>query len=106
MVALTNQDRQGTLFKITRLNTGYRAEAVRRIEIFPGHGRGNTAVDERVTRWWEAIAQVKSLRRDAHARDHTCWLHEADFCLSTQFADGDARAAAGDVRVHSGPLEG
>jgi protein-L-isoaspartate(D-aspartate) O-methyltransferase len=26
---------------------------------------------------------VRSLRRDAHAADETCWLHGQDFCLST-----------------------
>jgi protein-L-isoaspartate(D-aspartate) O-methyltransferase len=94
MVALTNQDRQGTLFKITRLDAGYHAEAVRRVEIFPGHGRGNTTIDERLTRWWEAMSRVRSLRRDAHAKDHTCWLHEEGFCFSTQVPDGEARALA------------
>ena len=84
MLPLTNRDRQGTLFKITRLDAGYRAEAVRRIEIFPCHGRGNSPVDERVTHWWEAMSQVRSLRRDVHAKDHTCWLHEESFCFSTQ----------------------
>jgi protein-L-isoaspartate(D-aspartate) O-methyltransferase len=25
---------------------------------------------------------VRSLRRDAHERDETCWLHRGDWCLS------------------------
>jgi protein-L-isoaspartate(D-aspartate) O-methyltransferase len=91
MLPLTNQDRQGTLFKITRLDAGYRAEAVRRIEIFPCYGRGNTPVDECVTRWWEAMSRVRSLRRDDHARDHTCWLHEESYCFSTQAPEGEAQ---------------
>ena len=90
LVPLTNQDRQGTLFKITRLNAGYRAEAIRRIDIFPCHGRGNTVVDDRLTQWWEAMSRVRSLRRDAHSKDHTCWLHEKDFCFSTQVPDVEA----------------
>jgi protein-L-isoaspartate(D-aspartate) O-methyltransferase len=103
MVPLTNQDRQGTLFKITRLDAGYSAEAVRRVEIFPCYGRCNTAIDERLTRWWEAMSRVRSLRRDAHARDHTCWLHEEGFCFSTQVPDGEAHAAAGRVRASPTP---
>jgi len=95
MVPLTNQDRQGTLFKITRLGAGYHAEAVRRIEIFPCYGRGNIAVDERLTRWWDAMARVRSLRRDAHAKDHTCWLHKDGFCFSTRSLDDGARDMAG-----------
>ena len=27
-------------------------------------------------------APVKSLRQDAYIEDDTCWLHEADWCLS------------------------
>ena len=105
MVPLTNHDRQGTLFKITRLDAGYRVEAVRRIEIFPGHGRGNTAIDERVTRWWEAMSRVRSLRRDAHEKDHTCWLHAEDFCLSTQFPDGEDGVPASSTGTSSSSRE-
>jgi protein-L-isoaspartate(D-aspartate) O-methyltransferase len=87
MVPLTNQDRQGTLFKVTRADAGYHAEAVRRIEIFPCYGRDYRVVDERLTRWWEAMSHVKSLRRDAHAKEYTCWLHEEGFCLSMRSTD-------------------
>jgi len=62
MVPLTKQDRQGTLFKITRLDGGYNAEAVRRIEIFPCQGRGNTAIDERLTGWWEEMSALAPFR--------------------------------------------
>jgi protein-L-isoaspartate(D-aspartate) O-methyltransferase len=31
---------------------------------------------------------VKSLRRDNHAKDETCWLHGKGWCLSRQEADG------------------
>jgi len=91
MVPLTNRVRQGTLFKITRLLTGYHAEAVGGIEIYPGHGRGDAAIDKRLTHWSEAMMRVRSLRRDAHARDRTCWLHQKGFCFSTRHPDRDAR---------------
>jgi protein-L-isoaspartate(D-aspartate) O-methyltransferase len=90
MVPLTDHTRQGTLFKITRLDNGYQAEAVGGIEIIPGHGRGNTD-DARLKRWWEAVPQVRSLRRDVHAEDHTCWLHDERFCFSTRIANGKGR---------------
>jgi protein-L-isoaspartate(D-aspartate) O-methyltransferase len=106
MVPLTNQDRQGTLFKITRLDVGYSAEAVRRIDIFPCQGRGNATIDERLTHWWEAMSRVMSLRRDAHSKDHTCWLHEEDFCLSTQVPDGEPRAMGGSVGTSSSSYAG
>jgi protein-L-isoaspartate(D-aspartate) O-methyltransferase len=39
-------------------------------------------------------AGVKSLRRDDHTEDHTCWLHGWGWCLSRLDADG-VRAASG-----------
>jgi protein-L-isoaspartate(D-aspartate) O-methyltransferase len=83
LVPMTSRDRQGTLFKITHLDTGYSAEAIGPIQIIPGHGRANIVKDRRLTRWWEAMSQVRSLRRDRHARDHTCWLHAEGCCLSS-----------------------
>jgi protein-L-isoaspartate(D-aspartate) O-methyltransferase len=83
LVPMTSRDRQGTLFKITRLDTGYCAKAVGPIQIVPGHGRANIVKDRRLARWWEAMTQVRSLRRDRHARDHTCWLHADGSCLSS-----------------------
>jgi protein-L-isoaspartate(D-aspartate) O-methyltransferase len=80
-IPLTNEDRQGTLFKITRRQSGYRAEALGPIEIFPCDGRGSAPFDERLIRWWEA-SRVRSLRRDAHARDRACWSHQEGFCFS------------------------
>ena len=55
------RDREGTVIKITRQGSGYRAEAVRRIRIFPGKGRGRTALEERVTDWWERASAVAPL---------------------------------------------
>jgi protein-L-isoaspartate(D-aspartate) O-methyltransferase len=94
MLPLTNENRQGTLFKITRLDTGYRAQGVSGVEIFPCYGRGHTALDKRLMRWWEAISRVRSLRRDTHVEDNTCWLHRNGLCFSTQVLEGDARGLA------------
>jgi protein-L-isoaspartate(D-aspartate) O-methyltransferase len=33
-------------------------------------------------------APVRSLRRDTHGEDETCWLHEEGWCLSRHKADG------------------
>lgn len=88
IVPLTTDDRQGTLFKIKRLTAGYQAEALRRIEIFPCKGRGTA--DETVTRWWEAISSVRSLRRDEHRKGDDCWLHGEEYCLSRNEVTGDS----------------
>jgi protein-L-isoaspartate(D-aspartate) O-methyltransferase len=58
LVPLTKQSRQGTVVKITRFESGYQAEAVRGIEIFPCNGRGNTTLDERLTDWWETASAL------------------------------------------------
>lgn len=62
LVPLTGRAREGTVIKITRLGRGYQAEAVRRIQIFPGKGRGKTSLDERVTDWWERASALETLR--------------------------------------------
>ncbi len=61
LVPLTQRDREGTVIKITRQGRGYSAEAVRRIQIFPGRGRGRTAIEERVADWWERAAALAPL---------------------------------------------
>lgn len=94
MLPLTNKNRQGTVFKITRLDSGYRAQGISGVEIFPCRGRGDTALDKRLMRWWEAISRVKSLRRDKHVADNTCWMHGSHFCFSTQVLKGDERGLA------------
>ena len=62
LVPLTKQNRQGTVVKITRLDSGYQAEAVRGIDIFPCNGRGNTALDDRLSDWWQMASALAPLR--------------------------------------------
>jgi protein-L-isoaspartate(D-aspartate) O-methyltransferase len=62
LVPLTKPSRQGTVVKISRLGHQYRAEAVKRIEIFPCRGRENTALHERLTDWWETASALAPLR--------------------------------------------
>jgi protein-L-isoaspartate(D-aspartate) O-methyltransferase len=61
LVPLTKQSREGIVIKVTRQDDGYHAEAVRRIEIFPGKGRGATALDEQVASWWEKASVLAPL---------------------------------------------
>jgi len=62
MVPITEKNRQGSLFKITRLNKGYSAEAVGHMEIFPCYGRTNTPIDELLTGWWQTMSALGPLR--------------------------------------------
>jgi protein-L-isoaspartate(D-aspartate) O-methyltransferase len=62
LVPITKQNRQGTVIKIARVGSGYKAEAIRGIEIFPCRGRGNTTLDKRLTDWWERASALGPLR--------------------------------------------
>jgi Protein-L-isoaspartate carboxylmethyltransferase len=61
LVPLTKQSREGTVIKVTRQDDGYQAEAIRRIEIFPCKGRGETLLDEQVADWWEKASVLAPL---------------------------------------------
>jgi protein-L-isoaspartate(D-aspartate) O-methyltransferase len=62
LVPLTGHSREGTVIRIKRIDKAYQAEAIRRIAIFPGQGRGVTALDERVVDWWERASALAPLR--------------------------------------------
>ncbi|MCK1651999.1 methyltransferase [Bradyrhizobium sp. 149] len=62
LVPLTQRDREGTALKITRKGKGFEAEAVQQIRIFPGRGRGVTALDDRVADWWQRASSLAPLR--------------------------------------------
>lgn len=62
LVPLTQRDREGAVIKITRRGRGFQAEAVQQIRIFPGQGRGTTALDDRVADWWQRAAALAPLR--------------------------------------------
>jgi len=62
LVPLTQRDREGAVIKITRKGKGFEAEAVQQIRIFPGQGRGTTALDDRVADWWQRASSLAPLR--------------------------------------------
>ncbi|HLG80781.1 MAG TPA: methyltransferase domain-containing protein [Bradyrhizobium sp.] len=62
LLPLTGQDRHGIVVRITRHGDTFEAEAIRRIKIFPGQGRGTTALEARVTDWWERALALGPLR--------------------------------------------
>jgi protein-L-isoaspartate(D-aspartate) O-methyltransferase len=53
LLPLTGKDREGPVVRIRRRGGVFEAEAIGRITIFPGQGRGTTALEARVTDWWE-----------------------------------------------------
>ncbi|MGL9621493.1 methyltransferase domain-containing protein [Bradyrhizobium sp. U531] len=66
LVPLTQRDREGAALKITRKGKdkrkAFEAEAVQQIRIYPGQGRGTTALDDRVADWWQRASALAPLR--------------------------------------------
>ncbi|WP_448041347.1 protein-L-isoaspartate O-methyltransferase family protein [Bradyrhizobium liaoningense] len=62
LVPLTQRDREGAALKIARKGRGFEAEAIQQIRIFPGKGRGTTALDDRVADWWQRASALAPLR--------------------------------------------
>ncbi|MBI1817595.1 MAG: methyltransferase domain-containing protein [Deltaproteobacteria bacterium] len=75
----------GVVLKVTRGEIGYAARIVSSAMIFPCIGAVDTDADQRLAaafaRMTEADA-IRSLRRDVHEADASCWLHGDGFCLS------------------------
>jgi protein-L-isoaspartate(D-aspartate) O-methyltransferase len=62
LLPLTGKDRRGTVIRIARQGSLFEADAIRRINIFPGQGRANGALEARVTDWWERALALGPLR--------------------------------------------
>jgi protein-L-isoaspartate(D-aspartate) O-methyltransferase len=62
LVPLTQRDREGTVLRILRKGRTFEADPVRQIRIFPGQGRGATALDDQVADWWERASALAPLR--------------------------------------------
>jgi protein-L-isoaspartate(D-aspartate) O-methyltransferase len=91
LVPITGQDRQGTVVKITRLATGYRADVVRGIDIFPCAGRADTPLDERLAEWWENASALSPL-----------YFRRFDRGLPAQIGSGVPRRASASRRPGQG----
>ena len=90
IVPLTITDEQsetggGYLLKVERADGGFTAGFISPVMIFSCLGSRDA---ERNGRLYTAMLRgdsgsVQSLRRDEHESNHTCWLHDKAFCLST-----------------------
>ncbi|SJZ57646.1 protein-L-isoaspartate(D-aspartate) O-methyltransferase [Enhydrobacter aerosaccus] len=85
LIPLTTDARWGFLLRIDKTGDRLAARSAGNIGIFPCHGLRDAAeaaalgqsLGDPVGR-----AALKSLRRDDHEKDDTCWLHGAGWCLS------------------------
>jgi protein-L-isoaspartate(D-aspartate) O-methyltransferase len=75
----------GVVLKVTREELGYAARIISSAMIFPCIGAVDADAEQRLAaalaRMTEAEA-IRSLRRDPHDADGSCWLHGDGFCLS------------------------
>jgi protein-L-isoaspartate(D-aspartate) O-methyltransferase len=83
-MVLTAENRWGQILKVQRLHAGYAAALLGPCGIIPCVN-GRDAVSEAafaVALADGGMEDVKSLRRDAHDADESCWMHCEGFCLS------------------------
>jgi protein-L-isoaspartate(D-aspartate) O-methyltransferase len=85
LIPLTNEHRYGMLLRVDRAADGFAARQAGNIGIFPCVGARDPGDAERLGR---ALADfpgrqaLRSLRRDPHDQDESCWLHRDGWCLS------------------------
>lgn len=85
LVPLTDAARSGAMLLVTRHATDvFAAQFVCPVGFIPFSGARDPDVDRRLALASDRndTATVKSLRREAHAEDETCWLHADGWCLS------------------------
>jgi len=80
------RDHAGQVLRVEQRGSGYAARFIDRVAIPALFGGRDRAVQRRLAAAFARgrVADVRSLRRDPHAEDATCWLHIEDFCLSTR----------------------
>jgi protein-L-isoaspartate(D-aspartate) O-methyltransferase len=74
----------GVMMRVQRLDAGYRAGLVSPVGIFPCTGALDTEADRLLADTFArgGLADVRSLRRDAHDADRSCLLHGRGYCFS------------------------
>jgi len=77
----------GGMFLITRQSDGFAATCVSPVAIFSCVGARDPDLERELAGKRGSESRVRSLRRDVHERDDTCWLHTPDTCLSTLALD-------------------
>jgi protein-L-isoaspartate(D-aspartate) O-methyltransferase len=85
LIPLTPDTRWGLLLRVDGTVAGLAARSVGNIGIYPCEGRRDAAeaaaLDGALSDHAGRMA-LKSLRRDRHERDESCWLHGNGWCLS------------------------
>ena len=79
--------RFGVMVRVQRLASGYEANIISPVGIFPCFGAIDAEADRLVGKALAegSLAGVRSLRRDAHVADESCRLHGRGYCFSTRY---------------------
>jgi protein-L-isoaspartate(D-aspartate) O-methyltransferase len=80
-----NWQRGGFMLRLDRKSGGFSARSVGWVSFYPCAGARNEADAAALTRALDdsiGQAAVRSLRRDVHDADDSCWLHGDGWCLS------------------------
>lgn len=85
VLPLTGLNRIGWVLKVVNRDKGYAAHFISSISIFPCVGARDTDAARLLGEAFTSggWAAVRSLRRDIHQIEPTCWLHSDNLCLST-----------------------
>ncbi len=72
------------MLRVSRSERGYEVTPISTVGIFPCVGAIDREADDTVARALAAgeFESIKSVRRDDHARDESCWLHGEKSYLS------------------------
>lgn len=84
LLMLTARDNWGRSLKVTRRGAAFEAQLLGRCGFIHCIGNRDPQTEAALS---DAFIRadhetVRSLRRDKHARDETCWLHAGRYCLS------------------------
>lgn len=81
---------KGATWKLKREGDGYSAQFLSYVMIYSATSLRDEAMSQNIGKALTSFTMgtVKSMRRDEHAADGTCWMHGNGFCLSTMPAAG------------------
>jgi protein-L-isoaspartate(D-aspartate) O-methyltransferase len=85
LIPMTGPERWGFMLRLDRKGRGFAARSAGRVGFFPCAGARD---DKQAAMLSFALGDsagqqaLKSLRRDPHRRDESCWLHGDGWCLS------------------------
>ncbi|HWF96858.1 MAG TPA: methyltransferase domain-containing protein [Xanthobacteraceae bacterium] len=108
VLPLTVENRGGSVLKVTRLAAGYSARFIGAVGIFPCAGARSKRANRQLRAAFAAgkANAVRSLRRDRHKLDRTCWLHGTDFCLSRRAVSDGTKPGASEPTAKKSPKSG